>query len=327
METTVDAIKTLLKQPYWTVALVLGVVLILLASVIVPGWKVPPQRIELLTIIGIVLLVMSVGAFVFQHWSESTTKVASVSAGLDLSRVMEQDGIFSTMVSDCEIRVAVGRIEDYGRAEGVVVVLPCNEFFDDRCILDSNSALGSYVGRFYRGREVELLQVIRAECNLRFGCGTEEQKTADERAQSFGAGRCVLLKSPLGSPVPMALLSTTTQRAGQGLVARISYLFDGMQQLVTRLADLPRVHDVVMPVLGAGHGGINSSLAFVGLVLAVAEAARYGQGGQLLRKATIVVFQKDANKAGEVDETVIRRTLALVSWQKEIAIASGARRT
>jgi hypothetical protein len=67
-----------------------------------------------------------------------------------------------------------------------------------------------------------------------------------------------------------------------------------------------------MPVLGAGHGHIHASLALVGLILAVAEAARYGQGGQRLRRVTIVVFRRDAASAAEVDPIVIRRTLALV---------------
>ena len=47
-----------------------------------------------------------------------------------------------------------------------------------------------------------------------------------------------------------------------------------------------------MPILGAGHGRIDPPLAFVGLLLAVAEAARYGQGGQRLRKVTIIVFKR-----------------------------------
>jgi hypothetical protein len=34
-----------------------------------------------------------------------------------------------------------------------------------------------------------------------------------------------------------------------------------------------------MPILGVGHAGIYKPLALVGLLLAVAEAARYGQGG------------------------------------------------
>ena len=69
---------------------------------------------------------------------------------------------------------------------------------------------------------------------------------------------------------------------------------------------------VVMPILGAGHGGIAPPLAFVGLLLALAEAARYGQGGQHLKRATIVVFKLSANTPGEVDGVVVRRALALI---------------
>ena len=67
-----------------------------------------------------------------------------------------------------------------------------------------------------------------------------------------------------------------------------------------------------MPILGAGHGGIDPPLAFVGLLLAVAEAARYGQGGQRLRRVTIVVFKRDADSPAVVDRVVIRRALALI---------------
>jgi len=121
----------------------------------------------------------------------------------------------------------------------------------------------------------------------------------------------VLLLRPLGRSSPVALVSTTTQRAGQGLAARISYLFDGMRELVARLADA-RLNDVMMPILGAGHGGINTPLAFVGLLLAVAEAAEYGQGGQRLRRVTVVVFKRDAGTPAQVERVVIRRALALI---------------
>jgi hypothetical protein len=65
-----------------------------------------------------------------------------------------------------------------------------------------------------------------------------------------------------------------------------------------------------MPILAAGHGGIDTSLAFFGLLIALAEAARYGQGGQRLKRATIVVFKSDAGTPAEVDEVVVRRVLA-----------------
>src|SRR5262249_40140788 len=133
----------------------------------------------------------------------------------------------------------------------------------------------------------------------------------DERAESFGPGRCVLLIKPLNRSVSVALVSTTTQRAGEGLSARISYLFDGMREMVTRLADA-RLKEVTMPILGSGHGGIDPPLAFVGLLLALAEAARYGQGGQRLRRVTIVVFKPEPNGSAVVDKLVVRRALALI---------------
>ncbi len=56
-------------------------------------------------------------------------------------------------------------------------------------------------------------------------------------------------------------------------------------------------------------------LALVGQLLAVAEAARYGQGGQRLRKVTIIVFKLDAHTPAQVDRMVVRRALALIGSQ------------
>jgi predicted Ser/Thr protein kinase len=232
--------------------------------------------------------------------------------GLDLARVEEEGGTLRTTVSGCEIRVVYGRIEDYAHTPGTIVVLPCNEYFDDLCAVDSKSALGAFVARAFDGQTAEFVALIQDECRKKLGEGVKRQKTEDTRAVSFGVGKCVLLINPLGRSGPVALVSTTTQRAGQGLAGRISYLFDGMRELVSRVADTPRLNEVVMPILGAGHGGIDSSLAFVGLLIALAEAARYGQRGQRLKRATIVVFTSDANTPAEVNQVVVRRALALI---------------
>ena len=238
-----------------------------------------------------------------------------VGTGLDLTRVKESDGVLWTTVGGCEIRVGNGRIEEQAGKAGVAIVLPCNEYFDDRCVWDTRSALGTYVNRIFEGQVAEFVALMKDECRKKLGAGVEQQKTDDERAESFGAGHCVLLNKPLGHSVPIALVSTTTQRADQGLTARISYLFDGMRELVTRLANA-RLNEVIMPVLGTGHGGIDAPLAFVGLLLAVAEAARYGQGGQHLKRVTIVVFKPHADSPPVVDPVIVRRALALISSGK-----------
>jgi hypothetical protein len=261
-------------------------------------------------VVGVALLLLSSGAFIFTLVRKDKAD-ADALGGLDLKRVRDSNGVLSTNVSGCEIRVINGQIEECPQDAGTAVVLPCNEYFDDHCVSDTRSALGAYASRVFDGQKAEFVALIRDECRRRLAPGVVEQKTNDERAESFGAGRCLLLMSPLGRKAPIALLSTTTQRAGQGLASRISYLFDGMRELATLLADA-RINEVVMPILGAGHGQIDTPLAFVGLLLAVCEAARHGQGGQRLKRVTLVVFKRNADSPAEVDKVVVQRALALV---------------
>jgi hypothetical protein len=261
--------------------------------------------------VGIGLLAIASGSFAYNLLWGSSATAGNLSAGLDLSRVEEAEGVLSTTVAGCTIRVVEGRLEDYPAEPGAAVVLPCNEYFDDRCVADTKSALGAFVNKHFEGRVDAFVSLMKSESAKRLGPGAERQKTDDERATSFGPGKCLLLLTPLGRSTPVALMSTTTQRAGQGLVGRLSYLFTGLRELVTRLADA-RINEVVMPVLAAGHGGIDPPLAFVGLLLAVAEAARYRDGGQL-RRVTIVVFKPNSKSPAEVDPVVVRRGLALIS--------------
>jgi hypothetical protein len=150
------------------------------------------------------------------------------------------------------------------------------------------------------------------ECGKRLGDGVERQKSVDERSISYGAGRSIVLISPLRNPSPVALVSTTTQREGQGLVAKTSFLSEGTYELFTRLSDA-RIHRAIMPILGAGHGRIAPALAFVSLLLAVAEAARHAPGGRPLTRITIVVFQKTPDSPPQLDPVVVRCGLALIS--------------
>jgi hypothetical protein len=63
----------------------------------------------------------------------------------------------------------------------------------------------------------------------------------------------------------------------------------------------------------AGHGRIDPATAFVSLLLALAEAARYASGGRPLKSATVVIFKKDKDSKPQVDPVVVRRALALAS--------------
>ncbi|HEY3972553.1 MAG TPA: macro domain-containing protein [Candidatus Sulfotelmatobacter sp.] len=308
-----DVLKALAKQPWWIIALVLGAVFVALPCVTVDKdyrWTTHPPNTYLLAATGIALLLLSSAAFAFTIITTSE-RSANDAGGLDLRRVSGSKGEFWTTVSGCEIRVVSGRIEDYEAPPGSAIVLPCNEYFDDLCVNDIRSALGAYASRAFEGRVDDFVALIKDECSKKLGPGSEKQKTEKERAASFGIGRCLLLLKPLGRSAPIALVSTSTQAAGQGLSSRITYLFEAVRNLASCLAD-ERLNSVVMPLLGAGHGQLDPPLTLVALILAVAEAARYGQGSQRLKNVTIVVFRKNEETPAEVDETVVRRTLALV---------------
>jgi len=304
-------LSKLMKAPYSVITLILGVFSVSFPCISIGNdhdWATHPPTTWVPVIIGAILIAISVLIFGFTLWSKRKIDAE----GLDYSCVKETKGVLSIKISECEIRVVEGRIEEQRYAPNVVVVLPCNEYFHDECAHDTRSTLGAYVDRVFKGQIHEFVALVKAEAKAKFGQGEIFQKTKDETGESFGSGKCLLLLNPLGRPDPIALISTTTQRAGQGLTTQISCIFEGMHELNKSLADA-RINEAVMPVLGAGHGGIHKPLAIIGLLLAVAEAARYGQGAQRLKKVTIVLFKKDAESPSEVGPSAVRRALALIA--------------
>jgi len=228
------------------------------------------------------------------------------------SNVWECADGYRACVGASEINIIVGRIEDYPAGPETAVALPCNEYFDDRCTSDTRTALGVYINRHCAGTASAFSHLVRQQCLTRFGAGKQRQKTMDESGESYGPGRAILVPDSSNNAAAIALISTTTQRAGQGLAARMSYVFDGVRELFEVLAD-QRINEVVMPVLAAGHGGIDPPLALAGLVLALAEAARYGADRQRRKKVTIVVFQRTKHDPPDVAPDAIRKALELVA--------------
>jgi len=308
-----DLLKALAKQPWWLIVLIVGAILIVTPSVSIDRsdsgstFSTHPPTTLVPVGAGVFLMAVSIVG-VWLTFRQSSPPAAG--AGLDLSRVHERDGALCTTVAGCEVRVVNGRIEHHAH-HGAVVVLPCNEYFDDRCVDDTSSALGAYANTKFASQVPAFVALMKGEAARRFGAGIEQRKTRDELGVSFGTGQCLLLQKPLDRSTHVAMISTTTQRADEGLSSRISYLFEGMRALVAQLADA-RVTDVVMPLLGSGHGHIEKPLALVGLLLAIAEVAHYGQGSQRLRRVTVVVFQADDKSPPEVDRLVVQRALALI---------------
>lgn len=134
------AFAALLKQPYWVIALILGAALVAGPCITIDknfSWNTHPPTTYLLVSVGLGLLLLSIIAFGYSLLSEHRSNKDDVRSGVDLARVKESKGVLWTRVSGCEICVVTGRIEAYLGAPGFAVVLPRNEYFDDRCVDDT----------------------------------------------------------------------------------------------------------------------------------------------------------------------------------------------
>jgi hypothetical protein len=72
-----------------------------------------------------------------------------------------------------------------------------------------------------------------------------------------------------------------------------------------------RLNEAVMPVLGAGHGGLTPAAALCGLLMAIVQVVK--RPGARFRRVTVVVFQKDEHSRPEINGSQVRQALALIA--------------
>ncbi len=257
-----SVLEKLLNKPFEVLTLVGGLLVAVLATVSLKKDSLDLNQSPnyVLFAFGVGLAVVSVVVLSSERWTTAGFGGKREQAST-LTLVSEADGAFWTKLGECEVRVVYGKIEHFRAEEGLAVVLPCNEYFDDDCVLDVRSALGAYVGAVFSGRTSTLQSLIRDEAVRILGPGSLQKKNDKEQALSFGIGKCFLLENPLGHNGTMALVSTTTQREDEGLAGKISYVFAAMNSVVRALANAGRYSVIVTPVLGSGHGRINAATA------------------------------------------------------------------
>jgi len=186
-----------------------------------------------------------------------------------------------------------------------MVVLPANEYFDDECIFDSKSALGAYVQSVFPNQAAEIQQLIQTKL-ISFESQDVEKETGLTQ-KSFGIGRGVFLKEPLQSKQPVLFISVTTKRAGEGLRAEMSHIFDAVSEIQKVAAD-HRMDSVCVPVMGTGHGGLQKEVGLFALVLAICDGVSKPVGHHI-KEYHIVVYQSAPAERPSISERDARRIL------------------
>jgi hypothetical protein len=225
-------------------------------------------------------------------------------AASDCVEALPDEGGF---VVHCGVRsdltVRFGRIEDCRCDEpGSVIALPANEFFDDDCVTDKRSALGSFVQHHFGGRLDEFGGLVARE--RRQFRPTLVERESNLYAESYGVGTSLWLDAPLGSPLKLILSAVTRKRVGEGLKSEPAYLFAAVRS-ICRIMNDKRLTEVSLPIFGAGHGDMDPRVALFCLALALATTPD-------VQQATLVIFRKAPGARPAIEVEVARRILSSV---------------
>jgi O-acetyl-ADP-ribose deacetylase (regulator of RNase III) len=215
-------------------------------------------------------------------------------------------GVIPLKFPRTSVVVEVGRIENYQTADArAVIALAANEFFDDQCIFDPNSALGAFVQHHFGSNVSDFVGQVRAE--LVDVPSQRVPRTERHVDESYGIGEAIFLKK-LRPDYRLILVSATTERTGVGLRAEPHFLYAALEGVIETMNE-HRMSSLVMPVLGAGHGGIPLSIAILFNLLAV-RSILAEDIGRHMKEIRIVVF--DGNVA-EVTPLTMRRIISRVA--------------
>lgn len=215
-------------------------------------------------------------------------------------------GHICTRIGRATVHVEMGRIQDYQSDNSrSAIALPANEYFDDECITDANSALGAFVQHHFNENVDEFLRQVRAEL---VGLPSQRVPRAERRIEdSYGIGQAIFLGKL--SPVHRVIIvSAATERTGIGLRAEPHFLYAALQGVIETM-NAYRLNSLAMPVLGSGHGGMPLIVALLFNLLALRSLL--GEDiGRHIREVRIVIFE---GAAAGITDTVLQDVVSRVA--------------
>lgn len=290
--------KGLEKVPFQVLGLFLGFLLIIAGYFNIKELKsfnIIPYSEPIYFLIGIGAVVI-IASFFKDGFTLS-------SSSINKAKILSIENGFSTKFKNSSINVLFGRLEVVSdKIDHSLVILPANEFFDDKCIDDKRSALGAYIQEKFKNQSLQINSLISEQ--LKVMESTVVEKTEGVHQQSYGTGTGVLLNKPLGTDKAILLVAVTTQRAAVGLRGEISFLFQSMKTVQQVAAD-NRHDSVCLPLMGAGHGGVDSKASLLATLLAVLEIISI-DGGHHIKNFNIVVFQPDEKSMPIIEKNIVK---------------------
>lgn len=187
------------------------------------------------------------------------------------------------------INIVYGKInhcDEYNKE--TLVILPANDKFDDECIEDSGSVLGSFARSLYPNGKEGFKNEIRNEL--------QKRNTA-----SFNIGDWISIDVKSSCSEFKIGIVAVTNKTEDAIIAsseNVMLAFKGILKIMTT----KRIQRVYIPLIGGGHGGLSPELSLLCLLISAIEHIKRNTGS-ILRDVNIVIYKKDN---GEKDIPVER---------------------
>jgi hypothetical protein len=167
--------------------------------------------------------------------------------------------------------------------------------------------LGAFVQAKFPGKTHEFESLVRQGLA---GKATTKVVVGANTIEVYALGTTVYLDRPLNDGHRMLLAAATTEQEGAALRGDVAALFAIVRE-ANRVARNNHLQQIVLPVIGAGHGSICGQHALIVQLLAWSELL-YSNPGQSLA-VRIVVFRADTKARPEIAMKAIEKLLIVAT--------------
>lgn len=237
----------------------------------------------IIELVGAVISLFKVSSF----FGESKPKLSStqkIPSGFQLK-----------LLPDLKIDIVRGQIQDMSvNANHGAFVLPANSTFDDACIRDDRTALGSFFLNHFSKNITSIQSLIRNEASKALGVPVEKFREAPP-------GKTIFLDKPMGSQFRI-FITAITRVADKGISADTLSLIAAVKSIL-EISSKHRISELCMPVLGTGHGGLDFSCALSLMLVQSVHCVVY-EGCHNIKNIKIVIFDPLGEKQALIEKTI-----------------------
>ncbi|MEA5449140.1 macro domain-containing protein [Leptolyngbya sp. CCNP1308] len=314
MKDLIDPIVTFLKEvEFHVLLLTLGFFLLVISlfnvGYVNAKWTISTQFSLLPFVSGCLFVFFALAVFLLESDSLAVFKTAT-----NRQKDLPRNIICTVVYKDTNINVIYGEIQNFGddiRDNRYAVVLPTNDSFSHECFYDTKSALGAYMNAKFRREDPVTGQVNdqiptiqeKVENYLQEFPSQEIEGSLQKR---YSIGTCLYLEKPLSIPCRL-LIVAVAQSVGESFRATIPFIFIAIDE-IRKVVLKHRISRLYIPLLGAGHGGLEKKeAAFFVLLLAILDVLLGSSGAASYLESVNIVIYKGKKSSNILSPVLLKR--------------------